>query len=155
VNYFTFSPQERSSIVSQRHTLPSHVTDWVDGKLIAFATDWPETIGGVTKMPMRRFGRSTVAGIVLMFGMAGAVPAWADCIPRNLATPAPQDAVARVLAAQSACPENAIQFVEALERMGAHMEPTMVNFVGFHNPDPGAFFIFEIVSSAGTPSPTL
>jgi hypothetical protein len=35
------------------------------------------------------------------------------------------------------------------------MEPTMVNFVGFHNPDPGAFFIFEIVSSAGPPSSTL
>jgi hypothetical protein len=39
--------------------------------------------------------------------------------------------------------------------MQAHMEPTMVNFVGFHNPDPGAFFIFEIVSSAGAPPSAL
>ena len=104
---------------------------------------------------MPSFGRSTVIGIVLMFGMAGAVPALADCIPRNLETPAPRDPVARVLTAQNVCPKNAIEFVEALERMGAHMEPTMVNFVGFHNPDPGAFFIFEIASSAGIPSSTL
>ena len=33
------------------------------------------------------------------------------------------------------------------------MEPTVVNFVGFHNPDPGAFFIFETVSTtAASPS---
>lgn len=35
------------------------------------------------------------------------------------------------------------------------MEPTMVNFVGSHNPDRGAFFIFEIVSSDGVPPSTL
>jgi len=52
-----------------------------------------------------------------------------------------------VLAAQSACPKNAAEWVDALKRAGARMEPTMVNFVGFHNPDAGAFFIFEIVSS--------
>jgi hypothetical protein len=51
------------------------------------------------------------------------------------------------LAAQRTCPKNAIEFVEALEQLGARMEPTVVNFVGFNNPDPGAFFIFEIVSS--------
>jgi hypothetical protein len=47
-----------------------------------------------------------------------------------------------------------MEFVAALERLGARMEPTMVNFVGFHNPDAGAFFIFEIVSSGGSPSST-
>jgi hypothetical protein len=102
-------------------------------------------------MIMRSFERSTLAGIVLMFGLAGAAPAWANCVPRNLATPAPQDPVSRVLAGQSACPKNAIEFVAALEGIGARMQPTMVNFVGFHNPDPGAFFIFEIVSTAGSP----
>ena len=31
----------------------------------------------------------------------------------------------------------------------------MVNFVGFHNPDPGAFFFFEIVSNDGSSTPGL
>ena len=31
------------------------------------------------------------------------------------------------------------------------MEPTLVNFAGFHSPKAGGFFIFEIVSSAGSP----
>jgi hypothetical protein len=31
--------------------------------------------------------------------------------------------------------------------LGAVLEPTVVNFVGFHNPNAGAFFFFEIVSS--------
>ena len=31
----------------------------------------------------------------------------------------------------------------------------MVNFVGFHNPDPGAFFFFEIVSNDGSSPPGL
>jgi len=48
-----------------------------------------------------------------------------------------------------------MEFVEVLKRSGALMEPTMVNFVGFHNPDPGAFFIFEIVSAGGTPPSNL
>jgi hypothetical protein len=56
-----------------------------------------------------------------------------------------------VLAAQSTCPKNAVEWVDALKRAGARMEPTVVNFAGFHNPDEGAFFIFEIVSSDGTP----
>jgi hypothetical protein len=105
-------------------------------------------------MPMRSFGRSAAAGIALMLEMAGAAPGWADCVPENLATPAPQDPVARVLATQNACPRNAVEFIAALERLGVRMEPTVVNFVGFHNPDPGAFFIFEIASSGGTPSST-
>jgi len=98
-------------------------------------------------MPARNFGTSAMFGIALMLEIAGAAPGRADCIVENLATPAPQDPVARVLAAQSRCPKNAIEFVAALEQLGARMEPTVVNFVGFHNPDPGAFFIFEIVSS--------
>ena len=104
-------------------------------------------------MPVRNFGTSAMFGIALMLEIAGTAPGRADCIPGNLATPAPQDPVARVLAAQRTCPKNAIEFVEALEQLGARMEPTVVNFVGFHNPDPGAFFIFEIVSTtAASPS---
>ena len=45
--------------------------------------------------------------------------------------------------------QNAIEFVDVLKRAGARLEPTMVNFVGAHNPDAGAFFIFEIVTLAG------
>jgi hypothetical protein len=86
-------------------------------------------------------------GIALMLEIAGTAAGRADCIPGNLATPAPRDPVARVLAAQRTCPKDAIEFVEALEQLGARMEPTVVNFVGFHNPDPGGFFIFEIVST--------
>ena len=98
-------------------------------------------------MPVRNFGTSAVFGIALMLEIAGTAPGRANCIPEDLATPAPQDPVARVLAAQRTCPKNAIEFVKALDQLGARMEPTIVNFVGFHNPDPGAFFFFEIVSS--------
>ena len=104
-------------------------------------------------MPVRNFGTSAMFGIALMLEIAGTAPGRADCSPENLATPAPQDPVARVLAAQRTCPKNAIEFVKALEQLGARMEPTVVNFVGFHNPDPGAFFIFETVSTtAASPS---
>jgi hypothetical protein len=104
-------------------------------------------------MPARNFGTYAMFGIALMLEIAGTTPGRADCIPGNLATPAPRDPVARVLAAQRTCPKDAIGFVEALEQLGARMEPTAVNFVGFHNPDPGAFFIFEIVSTtAASPS---
>jgi hypothetical protein len=98
-------------------------------------------------MSMHGNWRSIMTGTVLIFGLACAAPCRAACIPQGLATPAPQDPVVRVLAAQSACPKNAAEWVDALKRAGARMEPTMVNFVGFHNPDAGAFFIFEIVSS--------
>jgi hypothetical protein len=84
-------------------------------------------------------------------GLVCAPPSHASCIPKGLATPAPQDPVARVLAKQNACPKNAVEFVDVLKRSGARLEPTMVNFVGFHNPDPGAFFIFEIASSDSIP----
>lgn len=83
--------------------------------------------------------------------IAVAVLSRAACIPQNLAVPSPGDPVARVLVLQKTCPQNAMEFVAALKELGARMEPTMVNFIGFHNPDPGAFFIFEIVSSGGTP----
>jgi hypothetical protein len=99
-------------------------------------------------MSIRNF---IVATTVLTLGLACAPPCYAACIPKGLATPAPQDPVARVLAAQNACPKNAVEFVDVLKRSGARLEPTMVNFVGLHNPDPGAFFIFEIVSSDGVP----
>lgn len=92
----------------------------------------------------------TGSGLMSVF----AALANAACVPRNLAAPPPQDPVVRVLAQQNACPKNAMEFVDALRRFGARMEPTMVNFVGFHNPDPGAFFIFEIVSGGGAPPST-
>ena len=105
-------------------------------------------------MSMRSNQLSIIAGTVLVFGLACATPGRAACIPqKELATPAPQDPVARVLAAQTACPKNAVEFVDALKRAGARMEPTMVNFAGFHNP--GAFFIFEIASSDGAAPSTL
>ena len=100
-------------------------------------------------MSYRSHRRPIIATAVLMFGLTWAPFGHAACVPQNLATPAPRDPVAQVLAAQSACPKDAVEFVAALKRLGVRMEPTMVNFVGFHNPDAGAFFIFEIASSEG------
>lgn len=95
---------------------------------------------------------SIIAASVLVLGLTWAPLSHAACIPKDIAAPAPQDPVARVLAAQNACPKDAAQFVDVLKRSGARMEPTMVNFAGFHNSDKGAaFFIFEIVSSDGAP----
>jgi hypothetical protein len=94
---------------------------------------------------------SIIATTFLLLGLISGPHSYAACIPKDLATPAPQDPVARVLAAQKACPKTAVEFVDVLKRLGARLEPTMVNFVGFHNPDAGAFFIFEIVSSDGVP----
>ena len=100
-------------------------------------------------MSMRSNRHSIITAIGLIFGLACAPVCHAACIPKNLATPAPQDPVARVLSAQNACPRTPHEFVDALKRLGARMEPTMVNFVGFHHADEGdAFFFFEIVSSA-------
>jgi hypothetical protein len=91
---------------------------------------------------------SIITGLVLILGVVFTTLCHAACTVQKLATPAPTDPVARVLAAQDACPRSPREFVEALKRLGARMEPTVVNFVGFHNPDAGAFFFFEIVSSA-------
>jgi hypothetical protein len=96
-----------------------------------------------------------IAGLVFAFASACATLCHAACIPQHLASPAPRDPVARVLALEERCPKSAPEFVAALQRGGARMEPTMVNFVGFNNPDGGAFFIFEIVSSAGAPPSAL
>lgn len=96
---------------------------------------------------------SVIAATAFIFGLTCAPFCHAACIPKDLATPAPQDPVARVLAAQNTCPKNAVEFVEILKRSGVRMEPTMVNFAGFHNDDKGAgFFFFEIASSDGPPS---
>jgi hypothetical protein len=97
--------------------------------------------------PTRRF---RITGFVLMYVFAVAARCLASCVPDKLATPAPRDPVALVLAAQQACPKNAIEFRRSLEKSGARLEPTMVNFEGFHNPGSGNFFIFEIVSGALT-----
>src|SRR3954447_8651129 len=119
--------------------------DW--RALIAPSTNWPMSSEAVTNMSMFSFGRSVVAGITLLV-LVGATASWASCI-RDLATPAPQDPVARALAAQSTCPKTPAEFTEVLKRLGARMKPTMVNFAGFHSPERAGFFIFEIVSSAG------
>ena len=98
---------------------------------------------------MNSFARTIIAATACLLMVAFAAVSRAACVPQKLATPAPQDPVARVLAQQTTCPKNAMEFVATLQRSGARLEPTMVNFVGFHNPDAGAFFFFEIVSSAG------
>jgi hypothetical protein len=92
--------------------------------------------------------RIIVTGVLLLLAIAFPAGSRAACVPTNLATPSPRDPVARVLAAQQTCPRNAIEFRGLLKRSGARLEPTMVNFVGFHNPDPGAFFVFEIASGS-------
>src|SRR4051812_6596006 len=94
-----------------------------------------------------------MVGSVLMAALWSAGFSRGACIPQNLATPAPRDPVARVLARQTKCPTNAIEFSAAFKQMGARLEPTMVNFVGFHNPAPGAFFFFEIASNVGATVP--
>jgi mono/diheme cytochrome c family protein len=70
----------------------------------------------------------------------------AACVPENSPKQPNQDAVARLLQAQDRCPATALDFRNLVERSGARLETTMVNFLGFHNPDDGAFFLFEIVS---------
>src|SRR6266496_5682297 len=103
---------------------------------------------------MHRNSFSSITRAVLTFVFASAGFSHAACVPKSLPTPAPQDPVARVLSQQNGCPKNAMEFVDTLKRAGARLEPTMVNFVGAHNPDAGAFFIFEIVSLAGSASPS-
>src|SRR5262245_4452635 len=99
---------------------------------------------------------SIITTTVFIVGLTCAPFCHAACIPKDLVTPAPQDPVARVLAAQNACPKDAVDFVNVLKQSGARMEPTMVNFAGFHNSDKGAaLFIFEIVSSDGVPPSAL
>jgi hypothetical protein len=75
----------------------------------------------------------------------------ADCIPENSPAAPNQDAVARLLKAQDGCPATALDFRNLVEGSGARLETTMVNFLGFHNPDPGAFFLFEIASGTSIP----
>ena len=100
---------------------------------------------------LESIGAVTVAVILLLIS---AMPARAACIPQNLSNPAPRDPVARVLAQQATCPKTAVAFRNLLKQSGARLEPTMVNFVGFHNPDAGAFFVFEIVSATGAGAPS-
>src|SRR5690348_9834153 len=91
----------------------------------------------------------------LMAALTWALPTEAACdfsIP--LTKQAPQDdPLARIFAAQPSCAKNAPDFVGALKKDGVRLQPTMVNFTGFHNGDQGAFFIFEIASREGGPFP--
>src|SRR5262249_5094563 len=59
-----------------------------------------------------------------------------------------QDALAVLLKAQDRCPLTTLDFLKLVEGSGGRLEPTMVNFRGFHNQDldSGVFFLFEIVS---------
>ena len=79
--------------------------------------------------------------LVLSAGLCQAV-----CVPEKSPQQPNQDALARLLAAQEKCPDTALDFRNLVERSGARLETTDVNFVSFHNPNPGAFFLFEIVS---------
>src|SRR5262249_60615036 len=49
-----------------------------------------------------------IATTVFMLGLTCAPPSHAACIPKGLATPAPQDPVARVLAAPNPCPNTPV-----------------------------------------------
>jgi len=69
----------------------------------------------------------------------------AACIPSGSPPQGNRDALARLLEGQDQCPLTAIDFRNLLERGGLRLETTEVNFLGFHNPGPGVFFLFEIV----------
>jgi len=85
---------------------------------------------------------SPVISILLL-----AVPfADAACIPSGSPPQGNRDPLARLLEAQAQCPSKALEFRNLIERGGLRLETTQVNFQGFHNPDPGLFFLFEIVS---------
>ncbi|MET0552055.1 MAG: hypothetical protein ABW221_03390 [Vicinamibacteria bacterium] len=75
--------------------------------------------------------------------------AGAECRVDGLRGPAPRDPLALLLQAERPCPRNAEQLADALQRAGARLQPTMVNFAGFHAPGAGAFFFFEIASTEG------
>src|SRR5439155_25957570 len=70
----------------------------------------------------------------------------AECIPGHSPSQPNQDALALLLKTQDRCPVTTPDFLNLVERSGAKLETTMVNFLGFHDPDPGAFFLFQIVS---------
>jgi len=70
----------------------------------------------------------------------------AECVPEHAPLQPNQDALARLLKAQDRCPVTTPDFLDLVEGSGAKLETTMVNFLGFHNPDPGVFFLFQIVS---------
>jgi hypothetical protein len=99
-------------------------------------------------MSTLRIRQYIIACVVLLLCVVFTTLGHAACTAQKLATPAPKDPVARVLAAQDTCPRTPREFVDALKRLGAGMETTMVDFRNFYNADDGAFFFFEIVSSA-------
>ncbi|HSF34101.1 MAG TPA: hypothetical protein VLK82_27055 [Candidatus Tectomicrobia bacterium] len=70
----------------------------------------------------------------------------AACTPEDTPPQPNRDALARLLEAQDRCPRTALEFRTLVKSSGARLETTMVNFLSFHNPNPGAFFLFEIVS---------
>jgi hypothetical protein len=70
----------------------------------------------------------------------------AECIPEHSPPQPNQDALARLLKTQDRCPVTTPDFLNVVRDNGTKLETTMVNFLGFHNPDPGVFFLFQIVS---------
>jgi hypothetical protein len=92
---------------------------------------------------MRRLAKLVSFTAMLLFAVR---LCQAACIPENSPQQPNRDAVARLLEAQERCPSTALDFRNLVKGNGARLETTMVNFLSFHNPNPGAFFLFEIVS---------
>ena len=92
---------------------------------------------------MRKLTQLLYVTVVLLFA---ARLCQAECIPEHAPSQPNQDALARLLKAQDQCPATTPDFLDLVEGSGAKLETTMVNFLGFDNPDPGVFFLFQIVS---------
>jgi hypothetical protein len=107
----------------------------------------PKPLDGASHALPSRVGRLLYFIVMLLFT---ARLCQADCIPTDttkLPNQQPnQDALALLLKAQDRCPLSTLDFLNLVESSGARLEPTMVNFQGFNDPDDGNFFLFEIVS---------
>jgi hypothetical protein len=95
------------------------------------------------RLPLSAVAWLLLVTVVLLFA---APLSEAACIPRDSPTQPNQDALAMVLKAQARCPLTTPDFLNLIEGAGAKLDTTMVNFRGFHNPDRGDFFLFQIVS---------
>src|SRR5580693_9097378 len=93
-------------------------------------------LGGPTtgRFTMRKLTRLLNAtGVLLLVARL----CQAECVPEHAPLQPNQDALARLLKAQDRCPVTTPDFLNLVEGSGAKLETTMVNFLGFHNPDPG------------------
>ena len=96
---------------------------------------------------LSRLPRLLYVTVLILFAarlcQAACIPADTTKLPNQRPN---QDALALLLKAQATCPLTTLDFLKLVEGSGARLEPTMVNFHGFHNQDRGLFFLFEIVS---------